>query len=455
MSSTSRVRIPAALAVLAALTAAPALGAKGDLDLGSRQSAADGGAGANSWSSGGALSASGRYLAFMSEARNLDVEDGFRSIYVYDFGRRVVENVSRASDFGPPSDGDDVDPQISANGRFVAFETDATNLGGPTQHSENIYVYDRKLDDVELVSRQSASAGGQGADNESSNPSISANGRYVAFTSRASNLGGPINTDPFDANVYVYDRKEDRVFLGSRRSNNGKGGNEASYDPVLAPNAPVVVFSSQSRNLGGPINNDEFESNVYAYDWRKRKTELVSRRSKGGKGANGEANVTDVSGKGRQILFTTSSRNLGGPIKNVPDDASIAYVRDLKTSRTTLVSRRAKNGPAANGSASDAVISDSGRHIAYATTATNLGGPTRTALNVYVYDRKTKRLTLASRGTNGGPGADESASSPAIAGREPLVIFTTAADNIDPPGQPAYHGNFPPATSIFRFQFAR
>ena len=455
MSLTSRARIPAALAVLAALTAAPALGAKGDLELGSRQSAADGGAGANSWSSGGALSATGRFLAFMSEARNLDVEDGFRSIYVYDFRKRVVENVSRASDFGPPSDGDSVDPQISANGRFVAFETDATNLGGPTQYPENIYVYDRKLDDVELVSRQSASAGGQGADNESSNPTISASGRYVAFTSRATNLGGPINNDQFDANVYVYDRKQDRVFLGSRRSNNGKGGNAASYDPVLAPSAPVVVFTSQSRNLGGPLDNDQFEGNVYAYNWRTRTTELVSRRSNGGKGANAASNVSDVSGKGRHVLFTTSARNLGGPIKNVPDDVTIAYVHDRETSKTTLVSRRANDGPAANSYVGLPVISDSGRYIAYDTSATNLGGPTQAQGNVYVYDRGTKRVTLASRGTDGGPGADESTYSPAIAGRRPFVIFTTAADNIDPPGQPAYHGNFPPATSVYRFQFAK
>jgi Tol biopolymer transport system component len=452
---TSRGGIPAALAVLAALAAAPALGANGDLQLGSRQSAADGGAGANSWSAGGALSANGRFLAFMSEANNLDVEDGFRSIYVYDFRKRVVENVSRASNFGPPSDGDDVDPQVSANGRFVAFETDATNLGGPTQDSDNIYVYDRKLDQVELVSRQSASVGGQGADGESSNPTISASGRYVAFTSRAANLGGPINNGPFEANVYVYDRKQDRVFLGSRRSNNGKGGNEASYDPVLAPSAPIVVFSSQSRNLGGPVNNDQFESNVYAYNWRAKTTELVSRRSNRGKGANASANVADVSGKARHVLFTTEAGNLGGPIKNVPDGASIAYLHDRKTGRTTLVSRRANDGPAANGFVGLPVISDSGRHIAYDTSATNLGGPTQAAGNVYVYDRKTKRLKLASRGTRGGPGADESSYAPAIAGARPFVIFTTAADNIDPPGQPAYHGNFPPATSVYRFQFAR
>ena len=95
----------------------------------------------------------------------------------------------------------------------MVFRTDATNLGGPIAADENVYVYDRWKDRVELVSRRSRKAGGQGANQNSDNPSISANGRYVSFETRATNLGGPIAGGGY-SNVYVYDRNGEADFLG-------------------------------------------------------------------------------------------------------------------------------------------------------------------------------------------------------------------------------------------------
>ena len=453
-SRSTRAKAAAGLsAFLVAVTAAnAAFAAKGDLHLVSRQSDSDGGAGANGTSFGASVSGSGRFVAFNSSATNLGLHDGDSTVYVYDFKHKLVETVSRQSGLGLAANGFSVSPEISRNGRFVAFRTDATNLGGPIVAGDNVYVYDRRLDKVQLVSRRSKSAGGGGANLDADVPTISANGRYLAYNTRATNLGGPI-ADDGEGNVYVYDRKEKRTFLVSRRSNGGKGGTDDSYEPSIAPHAPVVVFQTQADNLGGPINPNA-SANVYAYDWRTREVELVSRRSRGGRGANEAADAPDVSANGRLVVFETEATNLGGPLQGA-DATRRVYLHDRESGRTTLVSRQSKaaGGQGADGNSSNPAISNSGRFAAFASAGTNLGGPIDSSLNVYVYDRERKRAILASRGTAGGPGADDYSASPALSGGGKFVAFYTPATNIDPPGEPAYHGNIPIATNVFRFQF--
>ena len=435
--------------------ASTALAAKGDLRLVSRQSLSDGGAGANSWSYGGGLSDDGRFAVFASEATNLGPYDpgAFRTIFVQDLKAGRVETVSRqsASAGGLPAEIDSRGEEISGNGRFVVFQTEAQNLGGPIVASENVYVYDRRKDRVQLVSRRSKAAGGGGANEDADSPSISADGRYVSFQTRATNLGGPID-DEGEANVYVYDSKQKRTFLVSRRSHGGKGGNGNSFETSLAPAAPVVVFESQATNLGGPTHPDA-SANVYAYNWERRKLELAARRSGNGKGPNSAADLPDVSASGRFVLFETDATNLGGPLRG-PEGTRALYVHDRKTGRTTLVSRQSKGagGKGANANSGAGEISNSGRFVAFQSEATNLGGPIMATLNVYVYDRKRKRTIFASRGEDGGPGADDYAAEPGLSGNGKFVAFYTAAMNIDPAGEPAYHGNFPPATNVYRFQ---
>ena len=151
---------------------------EGDLDWSAASPTADGGAGANSWSYGASVSDDGRFVAFRSEAtqpRRYASGSFETTVYVYDFKQRTVETVSRESNLGLGADGDSREEQISGNGRFVVFRTDAKNLGGPIVADENVYVYDRQTDRVELISRRSAKAGGGGRGPEFGTvPSISA-----------------------------------------------------------------------------------------------------------------------------------------------------------------------------------------------------------------------------------------------------------------------------------------
>jgi hypothetical protein len=165
--------------------------------------------------------------------------------------------------------------------------------------------------------------------------------------------------------------------------------------------------------------------------------------------------VPDVSANGRLVLFETTATNLGGPRLPAPDRINL-YLHDRRTGSTVLVSRQSKGagGKGANGSATSASLSNSGRIVTFQTDATNLGGPTGSSFNSYVYDRKQGRAILVSRAGGGGPGANEYAGEPALAGGGRFVAFSTPADNIDPPGELAYHGYFPANTNVFRFQFA-
>lgn len=238
-------------------------------------------------------------------------------------------------------------------------------------------------DEPFVVSRQSKSAGGDVADAGSAAPDVSANGRYVAFESKARNLS-PIAKDVL--NVYLYDTKRRTVKLVSR--NDDAGANGKSQDPAVSRNGRYVAFGSKAGNLPGPGR-----PSVYVYDAKRNRTELVSRQSRadGGRPANDWSEVGDISADGSTVSFTTTASNLGGPRevrKNV-------YVYDRDEHRAELVSRQsiAAGGDGANHSSLGAsYLSASGRFVAFTSKATNLGGPTKGIFRGYVYDRRCDRV---------------------------------------------------------------
>ena len=207
---------------------------------------------------------------------------------------------------------DDYGGSLSANGRFFAWETPATNLGGPAGPYINVYVYDRKLDKTQLVSRQSKAAGGEGGVGNSSAAELSATGRFVAFQHNGEDLGGP--AEPV-TNIYVYDRERRRVTLVSRASKaaGGAGHDSASSRPDISADGRVVAFETFG-DLAGPAQDDV--GNVYAYDTERKRQHLVSRRSHGPGGDN-FSDSASIAGGGRLVAFHTSADNLGGPIADV------------------------------------------------------------------------------------------------------------------------------------------
>src|SRR5438132_985845 len=210
-----------------------------------RVSVASDGTEGNDVSLGSALSADGRFVAFDSAATDLVAGDtnGASDVFVHDRQTGTTERVSVASDGAQGNDSSSRgSPALSADGRFVAFDSDATNLvAGDTNGTTDVFVHDRQTGTTERVSV--ASGGGTQGNGKSGGffafPALSADGRFVAFQSDATNLVAGDTNGTTD--VFVHDRQTgttERVSVASA----GSQGNGSSAGPVLSADGRFVAF---------------------------------------------------------------------------------------------------------------------------------------------------------------------------------------------------------------------
>ncbi|MDX6586579.1 MAG: hypothetical protein QOI31_1052 [Solirubrobacterales bacterium] len=321
------------------------------------------------------------------------------------------------------------DVSFSQSGRFVAFSSTASGLDpADTSPTSDVFVLDRKQDDIELVSRESASKGGEVGNNVSVDASISASGRYVAFESAASNLSGADNTTPLDPDdIYVYDRKLDKVTLAARRRGAGAGANDESQNPSISADGRFVAFDSIATNLA-KVDKDE-DPDVYVRDLRDRRTILASRKGRKGQDANAPAENPSISADGTTVGFQTTAMNLGGPL----DGSGNVYVRELDANLTQLVSRESgQPGDGASGSSEESAVSANGRYVAFRSSATELSNADSGSVDVFVYDRKEHTVQLVSRESQftGGEGADNGSFAIDISDSGRYVSFRSSATNL-------------------------
>src|SRR4028118_2264462 len=229
---------------------------------------------------------------------------------------------------GNLGDSDSYIPSISADGRFVVFQSSASNLvPGDTNDETDIFVRDRLTNTTTLVSLDSA---GNQANNGSSRPSISADGRFVAFESYASNLvPGDTNNSPdsfLTRDIFVRDTLTNtttRVSLDSA----GNQANDGSDSASISPAGRFVAFDSRASNLvPGDTNNI---NDIFVRDTLTNTTTRVSVDSAGNQG-NGSSffGTPSISADGRFVAFNSTASNL------VPGDTNSStdmFVRDTLT----------------------------------------------------------------------------------------------------------------------------
>jgi hypothetical protein len=358
----------------------------------SRNSAGDPAAGGSSYPGG--ITPNGRYVAFYSSATNLPGATGDAQVYVRDRKTGKTRLVSRSNDGDPGNDGS-YDPTISNDGRFVAFESYATNLPGsigPTY--DQAYVRDLEKGKTILISR--TSGGDPASGGYSEDASISGDGRLVAFDSEATNLPGAAGTY---YQTYLRDRKTGTTKLVSKTTG-GTPANQDSQDPAISLNGRVVAFESEASNLpGGGSGKDQ----AYVRDLRGGRTLLVSRANNGDPSNDSSTNVS-ISGNGRFVEFESYATNLPG---SIGPTYSQVYLRDREQGRTTLISRTSGGDPAAGGYSDYGSTSADGRFVEFESAATNLPGATGD-YQVYLRDRETGKTKLVSRSNGGDPGDDDS-----------------------------------------------
>jgi TolB protein len=211
----------------------------------SRVSESGTGVPANGSTYGNAMSPDGRYLALASDATNLvpgDTNDA-TDVFIRDRARNTIARVD-VSTGGAEANAGSYEVAVSADGRYVAFASDATNLvPGDTNDATDVFIRDRARN---TTSRLSLSGGGRQADAGSRHVSLSADGRYVAFTSDATNLV-PGDTNG-NSDVFVRDRRS-RAITRASLSSIGVEGNDFSAGPALAPDGRFIAFDSIATNL--------------------------------------------------------------------------------------------------------------------------------------------------------------------------------------------------------------
>ena len=360
------------------------------------------------------LSLDGRYVAFQSAATNLVADDFNQTgdIFVRDRQSGSTERVSTDS-AGNQGNLQSGGASISADGHHVAFYSDATNLVlGDTNNTIDVFVHDRITG---VTSRVSVTNSGGQANSFSDGPSISSDGRYVVFQSSASNL--VVNDTNGVADIFVHDRDTDADGLydepgetTTERVSVDSTGTQANLNsiccgqsqPAISADGRYVTFISLAYNLV-PGDTNGFRD-VFVHDRQTGQTTRVSVDSAGNEG-DGDEYSTSISADGRYVAFFSYATDL------IPADtngASDTFVHDRQTGETTRVSVDS-SGSESNHHSDVATISSDGRFVSFTSWASNLVlDDTNGVQDVFVHDRQTGQTTRVSVDSSGIQGDEHS-----------------------------------------------
>ncbi len=367
------------------------------------------------------ITADGRFVAFDSVASNLVAGDTNASadVFLHDNWSGTTERVSVDS-FGAQGNSDSTWPSLSADGRFVAFESSASNLvPGDTNGKHDVFVRDRVTGITERVSVDGIGSQGNA---HSYWPSISANGDFVAFVSDASNLvAGDTNGW---GDVFVRDRTlgtTERVSVDSA----GAQGMNISDSPSISADGNLVAFASWSETL--VTGDTNVTKDIFVHDRQSGATELASVSTSGAQG-NYPSDQPSISADGRFVAFCTNSSTLVSGDTNIVEDV---FVRDLQAGTTERVSISTSGAQASTTCAGPSMSAD-GRFVVFHTGSNTLvGGDTNGSVDVFLRDRlngTTSRVSVDSAGGQVSGNSDKATLS-ADAG---VVAFRSFSGNMVP-----------------------
>ena len=372
------------------------------------------------------ISGDGRYVVFTSDATNLVAGDtnGSPDVFVRDLGTGLSSLVSMttsmATSTAVPADGESYGATITGDGRFVAFVSLASDLvAGDANSDYDVFVRDLQAGTTERVSVGAGGPDADGGSTSSPNVSISDDGRFVAFESLRL-LPGETS---FVENVYVRDRQSnttERVSVAL----DGSEPDDHSWMPSISGDGSFVAFVSAATDLVAGTTNGTIDA--FVYDRQTDTTEHVSVSSSGVAADDITLEVVGISSNGRFVEFSSFATNL---VADDTNDAFDVFVRDRQTSTTERISVAADGADADNQSfAGD--LSRDGRYALFASQASNVDArcdDSVGALNAFVRDRQTGETECVSLNTNGiGAGGITTA----ITDDGLEVLFWSSADDL-------------------------
>jgi Tol biopolymer transport system component len=351
-----------------------------------RVSVATGGGQANGGSYAPSISADGDFVAFESDATNLDTNDTNGTTDIFYRQRSTGMTTRIVDNYGDEANSDSYAPVISADGNYIAFFSYANNLSLLTSYADlngtwDVFIYRR----VNPFVRPVSVVGSETANGASLYPSINADGGYVAFQSVASDLvAGDTNDDP-------------DIFVNNLTCSGSSGCGVVqiySIDTLppdeaegFYPSASIsgdgryVVFDSRRASLVPGDTNDQID--VFLSDLKNKTVERISVNS-AGEQADFGGGIPEISDDGRYVAFVSTSTNLIVGDRNRRADIFVRDLQDDTTQRVSISSR----GVFANRDNNSPSISDDGRYVAFSSLATNLvPGDTNNRRDIFVRDR--------------------------------------------------------------------
>jgi Tol biopolymer transport system component len=371
------------------------------------------------------ISGDGRYVAFSSYASDLVPGDTNRNwdVFVRDRRTGVTERVN-VSSTGEEANGLTYQVSISGDGRYVCFSSEASNLvPGDRNGTNDVFVHDRVLGTTELAS---VATNGEQGNYGSGAGVLSADGRYVLFASDATNLvpGGAPNSQ-----VYVRDRLSgttERVSVSS----SGTPANDECYSGGISADGRFAVFGSYAGNLVPGDTNLEFD--VFVHDRQTGTTERVNVSSRGAQTDSPWGDFESpgsISADGRYVAFDSHGDNL---VPGDTNDAFDVFVHDRLTHTTERVSVNSRGAQGNDWSFAPSISGD-GRYVMFTSFADNLvSGDTNLTGDIFVHDRVTGRTERVSLSSSGGQGNAISSRYAEIAKDGQSVVFQSAASNLVP-----------------------
>ena len=330
------------------------------------------------------ISRDGRFIAFVSYATNLADNDNTLDIFVRDTHSGNIIEASNTS-AGDRSNGDSFNPSLTPDGRFVVFESYASNLV-PEDSGSTGDVFLRDLQTGSIV-RVSTSGTGVEGNARSYSPTISDDGRYIVFRSDASNLvEGDSN---LKGDIFVKD-----MLTGALRrisiAIDGTQGNDHSFEPAISGDGNFVGFRSYASNIvpGGDITLE----NLYVTNLRTGEIHRANANSIELQGLN-TSWIPSLNNDGRFICFPSTANTL------VPGDTNSkwdVFIKDMLTGIMTRVST-ANDESQGNGDSKYATISDDGRYVTFLSHSSNLApDDTNGKADIFVKDSLTGSIMRAS-----------------------------------------------------------
>jgi hypothetical protein len=440
--------------------------------------------GGNGNSTNASVSTDGMTIAFQSTASDLVSNDNNLStdVFAYDARSGSTRLVSIDSTGTKSAAGTSRDPIVSADGRFVAFTSDAGDVvSTPVSRNGDVYLRDLQTSTTALVSvNRGGDRGGNGASNvlgmssdgmtilflseatdlvslsdsndqkdifardmrtgvtqlvsinrygdgtpssDSFHGTISANGRYVAFANIANNvLPNDSNTS---SDIFLRDLAAGRTILVSANPAS-QPSNRGAFRPSLSADGSMIAFDSISSDLTANDANGN-DSDIFLRNVSTNTTTLVS-LNLNGTTTSGDSFSPQISANGQFVTFVSPVANL---VANDTNGVTDAFVRDLQAGRTILLNTSSTGQPG-NGGSTDPRISANGRLAVFLSLATNFGySDTNGQLDVFLKDIVSGALTLVSA-TPTGVAGNAAAARPRISEDGRVVVFESAASNLVP-----------------------